>query len=498
MNHKLDILMNKKIFKKKTEEKQIEKNNSCKEVSESENSESENSDELSDELNLLMGNIKSKKENKTNNKKATNISSKEKEESHQKSQQELNEKKEISKDFDIGEIFRDISKTLLNYRECKITGEIIKFKITDGNAWMDIKFKEYQITGVFWKINNDKNYNILKTIKSGDQIKFVGGFSIMKKNLNIYYNVKSMEKFGKGDYLDLYEQYRIKIKEQNMRIQKKKLNVFPYSIGIITSLEGAALQDILQTFRLDNFVGNIIIKNAIVQGSQCPKSISNSIEWFENNYLGQIDLLMITRGGGSYEDLVGFSNWDLLVKISNTTFITLSAVGHQIDNQLSDEVSDYKFATPSLGAKFIVEKQNNYKDFVTSSIILFVDILEKYSNSRQKFDSVTKNYSNIIRRYEIKNMYLSLKKYQTTINNVLSKYNELKNKFYSRLSTIKPTLSRQIELSKKTTSKKIELTSINDFINIANDVEIKPKKIEINFIDGKISINYKIVEYERY
>jgi exodeoxyribonuclease VII large subunit len=487
----------KKILKKKTEEKQIEKNN----LSELENfGNSENSDELSDELNLLIGNIKNKKENKSNIKKIINNKIEKEEMKQEINKNEKNDKNEKNnEDFDVGEVYRDISKTLLNYKECKITGEIIKFKITDGNAWIDIKFKEYQITGVFWKISNDKNYNMLKTIKSGDQIKFVGSFSIMKKNLSIYYNVRSMEKFGKGDYLDLYEQYRIKIKEQNIGIPKKKLNVFPYSIGIITSLEGAALQDILQTFRLDNFVGNIIIKNAIVQGSQCPKSVFNAIEWFEHNYACQIDLLMITRGGGSYEDLVGFSNWDLLVKISNTTFITISAVGHQIDNQLSDEVADYKFPTPSLGAKFIVEKQNSYKNFITSSNILLVDILEKYLSLKLKFEGITKNYSNILRRFEIKNMYFTLKKYQTIIDNILFRYNELKNEFYSRLSKIKPTLSRQIEpLYNNKSNEKIELTSVNDFIDIKNDKEIKPKKIEINFIDGKIIISYKIIEYERY
>ena len=211
----------KNIFKKKTEEEQIEKNNSY-----IENSELVNSDELSDELNLLIGNIKNKK-NKSKKKIINNTSLGEKKEIEipkEIPQETKHKNNEYNKDFDIGNVLRDISKTLLNYKECKIIGEIIKFKITDGNAWMDIKFKEYQITGVFWRIYNDKNYNILKEIKSGEQIKFIGSFSIMKKNLNIYYNVKSMEKFGKGDYLDLYEQYRIKIKEQNMGFPKKKLN----------------------------------------------------------------------------------------------------------------------------------------------------------------------------------------------------------------------------------------------------------------------------------
>ncbi len=419
-----------------------------------------NSDELSDELNSIIG---IKKNNPIEN-------------------------NPIENEFDVNKIYQDIYTSLSKYKFCKITGEIIKFKITDGNAWIDIKFKEYQVTGVFWKIIYDSRFNDLKTIKSGDQIKFNGNFAIMKKNLNIYFNVKSMEKFGKGDYLDLYDQYRIKIKELNLGLEKKKLNKFPYTIGIITALEGAAIQDIIQTLKLDNFIGNVIIKNSIVQGSQCPKSIINSIEWFEQNYQ-HIDLLMITRGGGGYEDLVGFSNWDLLIKISNTPFITLSAIGHQIDNQLSDEISDYKFATPSIGAKFIVEKQQYYKNYLSQYTNSLNNIISNYLSSKNKFDSITINYTNIIKKYDIKNMSNSLKKYQLVLNKIINQYTFFKNDFYSWLVDLKPTITRN-------NSK--ELISICDFVDIKNNKEIKPKKIEINFIDGMVNISYKIIEYEQF
>ena len=450
-----------------------------------------NSDELSDELNNIIGT--KKKVNKVENKKILNnkienIPDNDIENIKDKDIENIKDK-DIENEFDVSKIYQDIYTSLSKYKFCKITGEIIKFKITDGNAWIDIKFKEYQVTGVFWKITYDPKYNDLKTIKSGDQIKFNGNFGIMKKNLNIYFNVKSMEKFGKGDYLDLYEQYRIKIKELNLGLPKKKLNIFPYSIGIITALEGAAIQDIIQTLKLDNFIGNIIIKNSIVQGSQCPKSIINSIEWFEQNYEFQIDLLMITRGGGSYEDLVGFSNWDLLIKISETSFITLSAIGHQIDNQLSDEVSDYKFATPSIGAKFIVETQQYYKKYLLEYIHSLNNIMDNYLISKKKFNFVTTEYSNIIKKYDIKNMSGIVKKYQLSLNKILSRYIVLKNDFYSQLVELKPTITR---------NDLIELISINDFIDIKKDKEIKPKKIEINFIDGKIKISYKIIDYEQF
>jgi exodeoxyribonuclease VII large subunit len=307
----------------------------------------------------------------------------------------------------------------------------------------------------------------------------------MKKNLNIYFNIKQMEKFGKGEYLDLYDGYRLKIKELGMGVNKKKLSNFPYTIGIITAIEGAAIQDILQTLKQDNFIGRIIIKNSIVQGSQCPKSLINSIEWFESNYSNSIDLLMVTRGGGGWEDLVGFSDWNLLIKLSTVRFITLSAVGHQIDNQLTDEVCDYKFATPSIGAKFIVETQKKYIEIFKQYQIILSNLINKYNQTKTNF--VNLNYSNIIKKYEHKDLLFKVKNMKNNLSILLNKYYQVKNNFYSKLSKLKPTIIR-----------KSELTSITDFIDPLSNKEISPKKIEIYFIDGRIKISYKILEYEQF
>jgi exodeoxyribonuclease VII large subunit len=391
--------------------------------------------------------------------------------------------------FDITNIFNDISIVLSSNNNIKIMGEIISFKITLSNAWINIKTEEYQFLTIFWKITFDKNYDILKLSKPGDKFIFEGKFAIMKKNLQIYFNIKSMVKFGKGDYLDIYEQYRIKIQEMGLRKHKKILNVFPYNIGIITALGGAVIQDILQTLKLDKFVGKIIIKNSLVQGPQCAKSLINSIEWFESNYTPeQINILMITRGGGGWEDLVGFSNWDLLIKLSSCNFLTLSAVGHQTDNQLTDEICDYRFATPSIGAKFIVENQQKYKLYLVRYKNILEQIVDKYVNFKNKFDSsIVSNYENIIKKYNIKDITIRIKKYSNQIKYILSKYNNLKNIFYSKLSNLKPTIIR-----------KKELTSIEDFVNSQTNTDIKPKKIEIYFIDGMVGLSYKITKYEKY
>lgn len=458
----------------------------------SDNDFSEN-DNLSDELNKLMG--KSDKLDKLDKLDKSDKSDK----SDKCDQKTLSTKSTLStqstkstksNNLNIIDVYNGINELFISkYSRCKIIGEIISFKITDSNAWINIKSDDFQILGIFWKITLDKNYPNLKLTKPGEKFVFDGKFGIMKKNLSIYLNIKSMSKFGKGDYLDIYDQYRIKIKELGLGIPKKQLEIFPYNIGIITALGGAAIQDILQTLKLDKFIGKIIIHNALVQGSQCPKSIINCIEWFESNYsVSDIDILMITRGGGGWDDLVGFSDWDLLNKLSNTKFITLSAVGHQIDNQLTDEICDLKFATPSIGAKFIVETQLKYKSY----LLKYKNILElkvnEYNRLKNKFNNnIVLNYDNIIKKYDIRQMTIKIKKYSNHINNILIKYNNLKNIFYSKLMSMKPTIIR-----------KNELTSVNDFVNIETNIEIKPKKIEIYFIDGMVGLSYKISKYEKY
>ncbi len=476
--------------------------NSDNSVNSVDSDDSDDSDKLSDELNNI---INKKKKIIHHNNSSDNLSDSV---DSNKLSDELNnmmnkEKKIIQYNnsqteyFNIGKMHLDILNNLNKYKFCELKVEIINLKISDSNAWINIKSEEFQITSIFWKITYNNNYNIYKTLNKGDLVILKGNFGIMKKNLSIYFNIKSIQKFGKGDYLDIYENYRIKIKQNNLGFLKKKLIGFPYNIGIITALGGAAIQDILQTFKFDYFIGNVIIKNSIVQGAQCPKSIINSIEWFESNYhtefkdFGQLDILMITRGGGGWEDLVGFSDWNLLTKISNTRFITLSAVGHQIDNQLSDEVADYKYPTPSLGAKFITETQQLFKNNLNNYTESLNKILNNYLNIKNRMNSyIQPNYNNIIKNYDIKNMLCLVKFSKFTLGNILNKFNNIKNKFFTELTTMKPTIIR-----------KKELTSIYDFITIENNeqnIKTKSKKIDIYFIDGRIKISYKLIDYEEF
>jgi len=382
-----------------------------------------------------------------------------------------------------------IAKTSFN----EITGEIISIKPSDKHLYLTIKNQDYQINCIFWNNAPDK-------IKNGDKIKITGFLSIMKKNLSIYFNVKKIEKIGSGDYMHSFVELKNKIINLGWAQNKKSITPFPYNIGIITSLEGAALQDILQTFKLDSCIGNIYLKNALVQGKQCPASVISAINYFNDNY-NNIDVLFITRGGGSNEDLIGFSDFGLLQEIHSCKFVTISAVGHQIDNQLSDLVCDYNFATPSIAAKFIVEKQKTYLDNIKLFKNNLDKLLDKFKDTKTIFNNI--DYSNKLKAIEDKEIKDKLLLYKNNLNYILSMYNRTKVKLLNNISSIKPTIYKKNKIiennndnTNSNNTNETEITSITDFIDPITGEEKKNKKLKLVFNDGNVDINYKITNYE--
>lgn len=380
-------------------------------------------------------------------------------------------------DNTIENIFNKINTSIQNIKQTKIIGEVITNKLSDKHSYITLKSNDLQISCIAWS----KSY---PNINQGHNVEITGNLGLFKKNLSIYFNIKDIKIVGDGTYLNSQLELRQKINTLGWNLQKRTLNVFPYNIGIVTSMEGAAIQDILQALKLDNFLGKVFIKNAIVQGKQCPQSVISGIDYFEKFNI-PIDILMITRGGGSYDDLVGFSDLALLEKIHNCKLITLSAVGHQIDNQLSDEVADYKFATPSLGAKYIVEEQKKYYSLLYNFKYKLSLVNENIIFAKNKINYLRDNFNNILNSYDKKEMTNKLSKYKNLANQISSNWSKVKTEFYNKLSNIKPTIFKENEI-----------TSITDFIDINTLKEITPKKIEIIFADGKINIYYKIIDYE--
>ena len=191
--------------------------------------------------------------------------------------------------------------------------------------------------------------------------------------------VDRIEPKGIGAQQLAFEQLKNKLLKEGLfdPAHKKELPLMPFRVGLVTSSAGAAVRDILQILKKGAPCVDAIIRSVRVQGEFAAKEIAGAVEDF--NKFAQIDVIIISRGGGSVEDLWYFNEEVVARAIYNSKIPTISAVGHQINITLSDMVADVFVETPSAAAKTIVDKKNsltaeleNCKHELRSSITEFI------------------------------------------------------------------------------------------------------------------------------
>lgn len=270
----------------------------------------------------------------------------------------------------------EVIKNNLPNTKFKVTGEVSQPKISQGHLYFTLKDNNTSIKAIIWKTKYEKLKNKLtegdKIIVFGklDYYGFTGSVSLIIDSL--------LENEGIGE---LQKQYDLLKDDYFKRGFFDKTTKIPIpkvikKILILTSSNGAAIHDFLFNLKNNKSKINYEIIDVPVQGYDSPKIIAKKLN--ELNLINlDYDLLIITRGGGSFQDLFGFSDKHIIESVYNFNKIPiLSAIGHQIDNPLLDLVADYSCATPSLAAQFIVdinrkyiESFNNIKENIKNNIV---------------------------------------------------------------------------------------------------------------------------------
>lgn len=255
-----------------------------------------------------------------------------------------------------------------------VTGEISNFKLSNSHAYFTLKDENASINSIIWKYTFKK-----LTYTNGDKVICNGKLNFYTKTGNSNIIINTIEKAGIGDLHKQYIENKAYFENLKYFDKKKPMPNIIINIGIVTSSEGAALQDFLFLMNKNNYVANIKIKNSIVQGPNCPKSIVSGIELLDKLNL---DVIILMRGGGSFEDLIGFSNPYVIEAIHNAKTFTISAIGHEIDYMLSDYVADLRAPTPSIAAEMIMK--HNIKNHIQlehdNQIIKINNSIRKYTD----------------------------------------------------------------------------------------------------------------------
>lgn len=252
----------------------------------------------------------------------------------------------------IGELTRRI-KTLLegSIPPCWVRGEISNLrKQSSGHLYFTLKDRDSQLPCVMFR---QDALRCSVDMSDGRQIILFGSLSVYEPHGRYQFIGREVVEDGAGRLQAEFERLKQKLAAEGLfdRERKKPLPKLPLTVGIVTSPTGAALQDFLRILKRREWRGRVIILPAKVQGQGAAQEIVAQIQNAQT--LGQIDLLVVGRGGGSLEDLWCFNEEIVARAVAACTIPTISAVGHEIDFTLSDFAADQRAETPSAAAELI-------------------------------------------------------------------------------------------------------------------------------------------------
>jgi len=384
--------------------------------------------------------------------------------------------------------FSNLTKKILeeNFSLIKIRGEISSVKNFRGHIYFTLKDENYVVNSVCW---SSKVPFLQVQPEDGLEVVVEGKISTYARSSISTYQIQvnQIEIKGEGALLKLIEQRKKKLEAEGLfnAENKKQIPFLPNKIGVITSLSGAVVMDIIDRVSA-RFPTDIKLYSVSVQGVNAVNEIILGLDYFEKY---PVDLVIIARGGGGIEDLMPFNDEKLVRRVFSFSKPTISAIGHETDFTLLDFVSDVRAATPTAAAELAVPEIKNLREkiffFENSLKQSITNQLVSYSNFLQNIKSffLIKNLKKSLIEKE-KIIFFLLKNLNSNLNLLLS----LKASNFKRISSILYTLDIQNTLKRgfvliKDNNKKIIKRA--EFFQKKKDVNIK-------FFDREFNVKIKI------
>ena len=290
-----------------------------------------------------------------------------------------------------------------------VVGEISGFKEygASGHWYFSLKDSDSVLSCSMFRL---QNIGLGFKPKEGDQVIIQGKLSIWHKTGRFQLIANKMELAGFGELLRKYELLKNKLKDEGL-FNKKLPEALPAiisKVAIVTSAHGAALRDIISTLNRRAPHIQIFVSSCRVQGDGSSESIKVALKRVESvQQTEKFDVVIVSRGGGSIEDLWSFNNEELCRYVSELKLPVVSGVGHETDFTLLDFVSNIRAETPTAAAEIISEgasKLKDYLDFMSDSLNKKMHIL--VNNFKEKIDFLRK----LLRspKQKIQDQYLKL------------------------------------------------------------------------------------------
>ena len=385
----------------------------------------------------------------------------------------------------------DLIKEFLEstFPDLTIEGEISNYRPSStGHIYFTLKDDKAAISAVMFKT---RSKSLTFTPQDGMKVKVTGSLSVYAQRGSYQIIVNSMEELGTGNILQLLEERKKRLAMEGLfdSENKKSLPFFPLKIGVVTSPTGAALRDILQIVKRRNKLVSVIVLPCPVQGNDAAPYIAQQIK--TANEFNLADVLIVGRGGGSLEDLLPFSEEEVVRAVAASEIPVISAVGHEIDWALSDFAADVRAPTPSAAAELAVPLLSEVKETI-----------ERTSNELIRgISTKIDNYKILVKSFSPENLELRfrsieqplLQRFEDAKDSLVLSMNDLLTQRKQQLKIATNTLE---QISPKTILERGYSLVFDEKGNIVKNAnQVKPdSKIIINPAKGKIFANVESLE----
>lgn len=395
-----------------------------------------------------------------------------------------------------------------------LKGEISNFKAhSSGHLYFSLKDDQSRIKAIMFKSSAAK-----LTFKPSEGVNVLvrGKISIYEATGDYQIYVTEMLEDGIGNLYIAFENLKKKLELEGLfsKEKKKRIPRISRKIGVITAPTGAAIRDILTTIKRRFPIAEVFLFPALVQGNEASKNIAEQIKKAEEY---DLDVLIVGRGGGSFEDLFPFSEEIVARAIYDCNIPIVSAVGHEIDFAISDFVADLRAATPTAAAELVVPNMTDMLNYLNQVKIRLNNViinLVKYKKNElynlstnkilkdpkslyemqiQKLDILSDNLQKIIinniEKEKVKLFNLSNSYVLTKPSIIYEKQRNKLNSLIDKCTLLNPieTLKRGYTITKKD----------NEIITSIKNVA-KKDKLVINMSDGNIVTEVIDIEEENY
>jgi exodeoxyribonuclease VII large subunit len=257
--------------------------------------------------------------------------------------------------YSVSEIVAILASELeMAFPDVWVEGEVSGFRrAASGHCYFTLKDARAALKTVLFRTHA---LRVPFQIENGMAVLVRGKLSLYEASGDLQLYATATEPAGLGALQMAFEQAKRRLVEEGLTdpARKRPVPPFPRRVGVVTSLEGAALRDVLSVLRRRKARFDVVVSPALVQGASAPASLRSALRRLRR--VPGIDVVLLTRGGGSMEDLWGFNDEALARDVAAYPVPVISAVGHEVDSVLTDFTADLRAPTPSVAAELLTQQ----------------------------------------------------------------------------------------------------------------------------------------------